>query len=74
MREEEDTEKAVQADLPRTVSEGSVPTSALPQHNTQPKGTTTTSHPPSTGADPQAPCSPLMDLETDIPNGEISSY
>ncbi|XP_040055245.2 zinc finger MYM-type protein 4-like isoform X2 [Gasterosteus aculeatus] len=68
MREEEDTEKAVQADLPRTVSEGSVPTSALPQHNTQPKGTTTTSHPPSTGADPQAPCSPLMDLETDIPN------
>ncbi|KAM8914597.1 zinc finger MYM-type protein 4-like [Spinachia spinachia] len=64
--EEEDTEKEVQANLPLTVSEGSIPISA--HLNTQPEGTTIPSHPPSTSADHQAPSSPLMDLETDIPN------
>ncbi|XP_037343080.2 zinc finger MYM-type protein 4-like isoform X4 [Pungitius pungitius] len=69
IREEEDTEKAVQADLPLAVSEGSIPKSAHPQLNTQPEETT--GHPPPTTADPQAPSSPLMDLEADIPNDPL---
>uniref|UniRef100_A0A8C2XL09 TRASH domain-containing protein n=1 Tax=Cyclopterus lumpus TaxID=8103 RepID=A0A8C2XL09_CYCLU len=73
IREDEETEKAVQADLPLTVSAESIPESSDPQLHTQPEGTTTTSDPPCTSAEPQPPSSPMMDLETDIPNAVTPS-
>lgn len=72
IREDEETQKAVQAELPVTVSsERSRESTALPL-NTQPEGIATTSHPPATSAEHQPPSSPLMDLETDFPSGETS--
>ncbi|XP_054469625.1 zinc finger MYM-type protein 4 isoform X2 [Anoplopoma fimbria] len=68
IREDEETEKAVQANLPHTVSAESSTESTDPQLNTQTEGTTTASDPPSTSAEPQNPSSPMMDLEADIPN------
>ncbi|XP_045918869.1 zinc finger MYM-type protein 4 isoform X3 [Micropterus dolomieu] len=68
IREDEETQKAVQAELPVTVSsERSTESTAL-QLNTQPEGIATTSHPPATSAEHQPPSSPLMDLETDFPS------
>ncbi|XP_031722562.1 zinc finger MYM-type protein 4-like isoform X3 [Anarrhichthys ocellatus] len=71
IREDEETENAVQAVLPLTVSAESITESTDPQPNTEPEGTTTTSDPPSTSAEPQPPSSPMMDLETDIPNESL---
>lgn len=71
IREDEDTQKAVQADLPFTVnSERSAESTDL-QLNAQ-AGSRTTSEPPTTSAEHQSPSSPMMDLETDFPSGEIS--
>ena len=74
IREVEETEKTVQADLPLTVSSERSTESSDPQLSTQPEVTTTTSEPPTTSAELQPPSSPLMDLETDIPTGETSYY
>ncbi|XP_068437013.1 zinc finger MYM-type protein 4-like isoform X2 [Clinocottus analis] len=71
IREDEETEKAVQADLPLTVSAESITESTDAQLHTQPERTMTTSDPPSTSAEPQPPSSPMMDLETDIPNESL---
>lgn len=70
--ENEETQKAVQADLPLTVSSERSTESADPQLDTKPEETTTTSDPPTTSAEDQPPSSPMMDLETDFPSGETS--
>lgn len=66
--ENEETQKAVQADLPLTVSSERSTESADPQLDTKPEETTTTSDPPTTSAEDQPPSSPMMDLETDFPS------
>ncbi|KAF3844550.1 hypothetical protein F7725_007713 [Dissostichus mawsoni] len=71
IREVEETEKTVQADLPLTVSSERSTESSDPQLSTQPEVTTTTSEPPTTSAELQPPSSPLMDLETDIPTESL---
>lgn len=72
IQEEEETQKAAQAELPLTVSSERGTDSTDPQLNTQPEGSTTTSDPPTTSAEHQPPSSPIMDLETDFPTGETS--
>lgn len=69
--ENKNTQKAVQADLPNSVGSEKSTESADPQLNTQP-GSTTASDPPTTSMEQQPPSSPVMDLETDFPSGEIS--
>lgn len=71
IREDEETQKAAQADLPLTVSSEKSHKSAESQLNTQSEGSTTTSDPPTT-SEHQPPASPMMDLETDFPSGETS--
>ncbi|KAK5916387.1 hypothetical protein CgunFtcFv8_011376 [Champsocephalus gunnari] len=71
IREVEETEKTVQADLPLTVSSERSTESSDPQLSTQPEVTTTTSEPPTTSAELQPPSSPLMDLETDVPTESL---
>ncbi|XP_022057327.2 zinc finger MYM-type protein 4 isoform X4 [Acanthochromis polyacanthus] len=65
--EDEETEKAVQADLPLPVSSDRSTESADPQIITQPETSKTTSDPPTTSAQDQPPSSPVMDLENDFP-------
>lgn len=62
--EDEETKKAVQADPSFTVSTDKSTESTGPQLNPQPEGSTTSAK--------QPPSSPVMDLETDFPSGEIS--
>ncbi|XP_039994097.1 zinc finger MYM-type protein 4 isoform X2 [Xiphias gladius] len=70
IREDEDTQKAVKADLPFTVnSERSAESTDL-QLNAQ-AGSRTTSEPPTTSAEHQSPSSPMMDLETDFPSESL---
>lgn len=70
--EDEETQKAVQADLPPAVSSERSTESTDPQLNTQPEESTTTSDPPTSSTEHQPPSSPMMDLETDFPPGETS--
>lgn len=66
IREDEDTQKAVQADLSFNVSTERSTESTDPQLSDQPgRSTASTEQPPS---------SPMMDLETDFPAGERMLY
>ncbi|XP_069391849.1 zinc finger MYM-type protein 4 isoform X5 [Paralichthys olivaceus] len=76
IRENEDTPKAVQADLPLTVSSERSTGSSEPQVEVQPESTTTSEPPttnesPTTSAEHQPPSSPMMDLETDFPSVSV---
>ncbi|KAM9341227.1 zinc finger MYM-type protein 4-like [Symphorus nematophorus] len=68
MREDEETHKAVQADLPLIVCSERSAESTVPQLHTQSEESLSTSDPPTTSAEYQPPSSPLMDLETDFPS------
>lgn len=70
--EDEETQKAVQTDLPLAVSSERSTESTDPQLNTQPEESTTTSDTPTSSTEHQPPSSPMMDLETDFPPGETS--
>ncbi|XP_023287336.1 zinc finger MYM-type protein 4-like [Seriola lalandi dorsalis] len=61
IHEDEDTQKAVQADPPFTVSSERSTDSTDPQLNAQ----------PTTSAEHQPPSSPMMDLETDLPSESL---
>ncbi|XP_063764938.1 zinc finger MYM-type protein 4 isoform X8 [Eleginops maclovinus] len=65
--EDEEAEKAVQADLPLTVSSERSTESSDLQFSIQPE-VTTLIEPPTTSAELHPPSSPMMDLETDIPS------
>uniref|UniRef100_UPI0037E988C6 zinc finger MYM-type protein 4-like n=1 Tax=Semicossyphus pulcher TaxID=241346 RepID=UPI0037E988C6 len=65
---DEETQKAVQAELPLTVSSEKSTESADPHHNTQPEEGTPTSEAPTTSTEHQPPSSPMMDLESDFPS------
>ncbi|XP_019129180.2 zinc finger MYM-type protein 4-like isoform X3 [Larimichthys crocea] len=68
IREDEETQKAVQVDLPLPVSSERSTESTDTQPETQAEGTAATSDPPpTTSAEDQPPSSPMMDLETDFP-------
>lgn len=71
IHKDEETPKTVQAHLPLPVSSEASTESADPQLNTHPEGDTATSDPPTTSAEHQPPPSPMMDLESDFPPGEI---
>ncbi|XP_035529892.1 zinc finger MYM-type protein 4-like [Morone saxatilis] len=71
VRENEKTEKPVQADLPVTVSSEKSTESADPQLNTQSEESAMTSDPPTTSGEHQPPSSPMMDLETDFPSESL---
>lgn len=71
IHKDEENPKAMQAHMPLTVSSAGSTESAHPQLITQPEGSTTTSDPPTTSAEDQPPSSPMMDLENDLPPGEI---
>lgn len=66
IREDEDTQKAVQADLSFSVSTERSTESTDPQLSAQPGE--------STASTEQPPSSPMMDLETDFPPGEKSYH
>ncbi|XP_042356199.1 zinc finger MYM-type protein 4-like isoform X3 [Plectropomus leopardus] len=69
---EDETQKAIQADLPFTVkSERSTESTDLQLHTEQ-EETTLTSEPPTTSAEDQPPSSPMMDLETDFPSEPLA--
>ncbi|XP_068607968.1 zinc finger MYM-type protein 4-like [Brachionichthys hirsutus] len=69
IREEEETQKAVQAELPHPVSPQKSTESTDPHFNTRPEESTTSSDPQTME---QPPSSPIMDLETDFPSGDTS--
>lgn len=72
--EDEKPGKAVQADMPLAVSTGRSTESADGQLNAQPETSKAVSNPSTTSTSDQPPSSPLMDLESDFPSGEISNY
>ncbi|XP_060918649.1 zinc finger MYM-type protein 4 [Labrus mixtus] len=66
LHDDEETHKAVQAELPISLEKSTE--SAHPKLNIQPEESTATCEAPTTSAEDQPPSSPLMDLESDFPS------
>lgn len=68
--EDEGSQKSVHADLPSTATSDMSTEPVELQLDAQPSSMTS-SNPPAASAEHQPPPSPVMDLETDLPPGEI---